>query len=66
MSKLLWIKEMGFLERFFKVRESGSTVRREIYGGVISWTILNCRKKGRVNWLLWLISFIFIAKYLYL
>ncbi|MBO5306823.1 MAG: NCS2 family permease [Lentisphaeria bacterium] len=34
--------------------------------GIISWTILNCRKKGRVNWLLWLISFIFIAKYLYL
>ena len=57
---------MGFLERFFKVREVGSTVRREIYGGIISWTILNCRKKGRVNRLLWLISFIFIAKYLYL
>ena len=34
--------------------------------GIISWTLLNCGIKGRVNWLLWLISFIFIAKYLYL
>lgn len=34
--------------------------------GVISYTILNCRIKGRVNWLLWMISALFILKYLYL
>lgn len=32
--------------------------------GIISYTILNCRIKGRVNWLLWLISLLFVAKYL--
>ncbi len=32
--------------------------------GVISWTLLNCRVKGRVNWLLWLISGLFVAKYI--
>ncbi|MBE6381340.1 MAG: NCS2 family permease [Lentisphaerae bacterium] len=34
--------------------------------GIISWTVLNCGKKGRVNWLLWLISIIFLAKYIFL
>lgn len=34
--------------------------------GIISYTILNCRIKGRVNWLLWMISALFILKYLYL
>lgn len=32
--------------------------------GIMSYTILNCRIKGRVNWLLWLIMLLFIAKYL--
>ena len=31
--------------------------------GIISYTILNCWKKGRVHWLLWLISCLFIVKY---
>ena len=34
--------------------------------GVISWTLLNCTIKGRVNWLLWMISVIYICKYIYL
>lgn len=34
--------------------------------GVIAWTLLNCGIKGRVNWLLWCISLLFIAKYIYL
>lgn len=32
--------------------------------GVIAYTLLNCRRKGRVHWLLWVISLLFIAKYL--
>ena len=32
--------------------------------GVISYTILNCRTKGRVSWLLWIVSLLFILKYL--
>ena len=32
--------------------------------GIISYTILNCRTKGRVNWLLIVISLLFVAKYL--
>lgn len=32
--------------------------------GVISYTLLNCTKKGKVSWLLWLISLLFIIKYL--
>lgn len=115
---------MNWLEKVFKLRENNTTVKREIYGGiisflavsyilavnpailkdagmdqhgvffvtalsgffgtalmavlanyplllapgigVISWTILNCRIKGRVNWLLWLVSLIFAAKYIFL
>jgi AGZA family xanthine/uracil permease-like MFS transporter len=34
--------------------------------GVISWTLLNCRIKGRVNWLLWLVTLLYICKYIYL
>lgn len=34
--------------------------------GVISWTLLNFTQKGRVNWLLWVISLLFICKYVYL
>ena len=32
--------------------------------GVISYTVLNCRTKGRVNWLLVILSLLFVAKYL--
>lgn len=32
--------------------------------GVISYTILNCRRKGKVHWMLWLVSLLFIAKYI--
>ena len=32
--------------------------------GVISYTVLNCRTKGRVSWLLWVVSILFIVKYL--
>ena len=32
--------------------------------GVISYTLLNCRRKGKVHWILWCISLLFIAKYL--
>ncbi len=32
--------------------------------GVISYTILNCWRKGKVHWILWGISLLFIAKYL--
>ena len=32
--------------------------------GVISYAILNCRIKGRVNWILWVIALLFLAKYL--
>ena len=32
--------------------------------GVISYTILNCFRKGKVHWMLWLISLLFIAKYM--
>lgn len=34
--------------------------------GTISYVILNCRIKGRVNWVLWTIALLFVAKYLYL
>lgn len=34
--------------------------------GIIFYTLLNCRNKGRVNWLLWLISLLFIMKYIFL
>ena len=34
--------------------------------GVISYTILNSFRKGKINWILCLISFLFMAKYLYL
>ena len=32
--------------------------------GIISYTLLNCRIKGRVNWVLILISLLFVLKYL--
>lgn len=32
--------------------------------GIISYTILNFRTKGRVNWLLVVVSLLFVAKYL--
>ena len=32
--------------------------------GVISYTLLNCRRKGKVNWILWAVSLLFIVKYL--
>ena len=32
--------------------------------GIISYTVLNCRTKGRVNWFLIVISLLFAAKYL--
>ena len=32
--------------------------------GIIAYTVLNCRIKGRVNWLLVVISLLFVAKYL--
>ena len=32
--------------------------------GVISYSILNCRRKGKVHWILWCISLLFVAKYL--
>ena len=32
--------------------------------GVMSYAILNCRIKGRVNWILWVIALLFLAKYL--
>ena len=32
--------------------------------GVISYSILNCRIKGRVNWLMWVISLLFVLKYM--
>ena len=32
--------------------------------GIIAYTALNCGSKGKINWLLGLISFLFIAKYL--
>jgi AGZA family xanthine/uracil permease-like MFS transporter len=32
--------------------------------GVISYTLLNCWRKGKVHWILWVISLLFIAKYL--
>lgn len=32
--------------------------------GVISYSILNCWRKGKVHWILWLISLLFVAKYL--
>jgi AGZA family xanthine/uracil permease-like MFS transporter len=32
--------------------------------GVISYCILNCWRKGKVHWILWAISALFIAKYL--
>jgi AGZA family xanthine/uracil permease-like MFS transporter len=34
--------------------------------GIISYTILNCTIKGRVSWLLWLLSALFIVKHLFL
>ena len=32
--------------------------------GVISYTVLNCWRKGKVHWILWCISLLFVAKYL--
>ena len=32
--------------------------------GVVSYTILNCRIKGRVSWLLWLLTALFIGKHI--
>jgi AGZA family xanthine/uracil permease-like MFS transporter len=32
--------------------------------GVISYTVLNFRSKGRVSWLLWIVSLLFVVKYL--
>jgi AGZA family xanthine/uracil permease-like MFS transporter len=32
--------------------------------GIISYTLLNCWRKGKVNWILWVISLLFITKYL--
>ena len=32
--------------------------------GVISYTVLNCRSKGKINWILWVISLLFVVKYL--
>jgi AGZA family xanthine/uracil permease-like MFS transporter len=32
--------------------------------GVISYTILNCGKKGRVHWVMWLVSALFVLKYI--
>ena len=34
--------------------------------GIISYTVLNIGTKGRVNWLLIVISLMFVAKYLFL
>lgn len=31
--------------------------------GVIAYTVLNCGIKGRVNWMLWVVSLLFVAKY---
>ena len=32
--------------------------------GIMSYTLLNCRIKGRVSWLLWVVTLLFVAKYL--
>ena len=32
--------------------------------GIISYVILNCRRKGRVHWILWMVAILFIVKYL--
>jgi hypothetical protein len=40
--------------------------KQEGVTGIISWTLLNCRIKGRVNWLLWCITLLFIGKYIFL
>ena len=32
--------------------------------GVISYTVLNCRSKGKINWILGVISLLFVVKYL--
>lgn len=32
--------------------------------GIISYTILNCARKGRVHWILWIISLLFVVKFL--
>ena len=34
--------------------------------GIIAWTFLNFNVKGRVNWLLWVLTLLFIAKYIFL
>ena len=34
--------------------------------GVISWCLLNCTIKGRVNWLLWVVTILFIFRYAFL
>lgn len=34
--------------------------------GIISYTILNCRIKGRVNLFLWVLTGLFIAKFIFL
>ena len=34
--------------------------------GIIFYTLLNCRAKGRVSWLLWLLSLVFVMKYIWL
>jgi AGZA family xanthine/uracil permease-like MFS transporter len=32
--------------------------------GLISWALLNCTIKGKVNWLLWSLALLFIGKYI--
>ena len=32
--------------------------------GIISYTLLNCKTKGRINWLLIITSLLFVAKYI--
>ena len=32
--------------------------------GIISYTLLNCWSKGKVHWILWLISLLFVIKYI--
>lgn len=52
----------------------GNILRRDLFSGdsdglglgIIAYTILNCRTKGRGNWLLWLISLLFVVKYIFL
>lgn len=34
--------------------------------GIMAYAILNCGTKGKVHWLLWIISLLFVIKYIYL